>query len=73
MSKHTITIEVELTDDPTREPRLVLDTIASRIIEQLTEEYGITSYEGGQPSGLMGYDGPFVVRAQRGYPEEVQP
>lgn len=63
--KHTITIEIEMTEDPTREPRLVLDGIANAIIENLTENYGITGYEGGQPSGFGGYDGPFVISAQR--------
>jgi hypothetical protein len=65
MSKHTITIEIDLTEDPTRDPRLVLDDIANAVIENLTENYGIISYQGGQPEGYAGYDGPFVIRAQR--------
>lgn len=69
--KHTITIEIDLTEDPTRDTRLVLDDIARAGIEYLTENYGISSYEGGQPSGFGGYDGPFVIRAQRTYPEKV--
>ena len=69
MSKHTITIELDLTEDPVRDPRLVLDGIANAVIENLTENYGIISYQGGQPEGYAGYDGPFVVRAQRTYPE----
>jgi hypothetical protein len=69
MSRHTITIELDLTEDPTRDERLVLDGIAQHMIENLTGNYGITEYEGGQPSGFAGYDGPFVVRAQRTYPE----
>ena len=69
MSKHTITIEIDLTEDPTRDERLVLDTLANTLIEKLTEDYGITAYCGGEPSGYGGYDGPFVIRAQRTYPE----
>ncbi len=65
MSKHTITIEIDLTEDPTRDTRLVLDDLARAWIEYLTENYGITAYQGGQPEGFAGYDGPFMIRAQR--------
>ena len=52
-------------------PRLVLDDIARAGIEYLTNNYGIREYEGGQPSGFAGYDGPFIIRAQRTYPEDA--
>jgi hypothetical protein len=71
MTKHTITIEIDLTEDTTRDSRLVLDGIANAAIEHLTDNYGITSYEGGQPAGYAGYDGPFVTRATRRYPLEA--
>lgn len=69
MSKHTITIEIDLTEDRTRDPLLVLDTIAREAIGYMTSNYGILSYEGGQPEGYAGYDGPFIIRATRTWPE----
>jgi len=65
MSKHTITIEVELSEASGLRQQEVLENIAGSMTRAATEGWGIASYYDGKPEGHGGYEGPFVISAGR--------
>ena len=64
VSKHILTVSVELTSGEIAEKKEVLRGIRERLLANVTEEFGVEGYEGGKPFGLMGFEGPFVIRAE---------
>lgn len=64
MSKHKITLHVELTDHGEQDKTQTLLAIAEGMVRHATEDYGIQEYEDGVPQGDGGYDGPFVTIAR---------
>lgn len=65
MSKHQITIELELTEAGEGQSAETLDAIVEGMIRNACEDYGIVSYDYGTPQGSGGFDGPFVTSARR--------
>ena len=64
MTKHTITVEVTLTEGAAPVVENTLTNMSFSILRTITSGWGITGYEDGIPEGHGGYDGPFVTAAK---------
>ena len=64
MTKHTITVQIELSEHGAQSRDSTLQAIIEGIVRNATEDYGIREYEDGVPVGDGGYDGPFVIHAE---------